>query len=557
MIRLLLFGLVLTACVKRPVEPGEPSTGSETHWLQSCDADGPECACVCGVCTVVCQADDICARGDVAARCAAPESAALDALCGEAPATSGLCVAECEGDDACGDGLMCREGACVASAPNEVSDTFEVPGRPRVDYLFVVDDSGSMCEEQAALALAFERVAAMLWSAHDFRVAVVSTDGRTPDYAHGAFLRRPAEPVPALNCNGPDGDPVAPDTADCAELIDAGGLPTILTRAAARSADELAHQFRCLATLGTNGDGFEKGLESMRRALSCDGPNRSHFASCCDENMYRPEGCEAPEFLRPDADLVVVFLSDEDDCSDTPSDEIDRSDNSNCEWDRQKLVPVTDYADFLDALKPAPRRQIGVAPIVGRQLVTSGGDLARFEPGVPSDACDEDDFDVDACCPDGRCKGRVRPSCSSGAGDAFAGHRYIELATRYLGCDPESGCSVCTDDLSDPLTAAMQDYVFVLPNWCLAQRPACAVSDAGSLRACEGAEADDDANLLLSVDVWCEGVRCEAPIERRTLARDAWRLVPDPSCASGARLALVDAYPRGTTAHARYRATLD
>lgn len=557
MIRLLLMGIVLTACVKRPVEPGEPSTGSETHWLQSCEADGPDCSCVCGVCTAVCDGDDACERADVEARCAAPRSPELDALCGVAPAGEGLCVAACEGDGSCGDGLACREGVCVAVEAADVSDLFEVPGRPRVDYLFVVDDSGSMCEEQAALSRAFQRVAEMLWTDHDFRLAVVSTDGQGASYPHGAFLRRPAEPVPSLNCRDENGDAAVPDTEDCAELVAGDLLPTILTREAADSADLLARQFRCLVTLGTGGDGFEKGLESMRQALSCDGPNSDLFAGCCDGGQYRPEACAAPEFLRPDADLVVVFLTDEDDCSDGPDAPVSRAENSNCEWQRDALVPVAEYAGFLDALKPAPRRQIGVAPIVGRRLYTGDGDVVHFEPGVASEACQAADLDVDACCPDGLCSGTIQPSCSSDAGFAFAGHRYIELAAGYPGCDPESGCSVCTDDLAEPLLSAMQDYVFVRPAYCLERRPVCAVVDGAAVRACEGDEADDPANLLLRVEVWCEGVRCETPVERRALAADEWRLVDDPGCAAGVRLAVVDPYPRGTTVQARYRATVD
>src|SRR5262249_31449914 len=58
----------------------------------------------------------------------------------------------------------------------------------------------------------------------------------------------------------------------------------------------LAQAFSCIAELGDQGCGFEAQLESMKRAL--DG-SRSENAG----------------FLRPEAFLAVVILTDEDDCS--------------------------------------------------------------------------------------------------------------------------------------------------------------------------------------------------------------------------------------------------
>jgi hypothetical protein len=62
-------------------------------------------------------------------------------------------------------------------------------------------------------------------------------------------------------------------------------------------ADTPASTFSCLAELGTNGCGFEQQLEALRKALDVS---------------------ETPEndgFVREDALLVVVLVTDEDDCS--------------------------------------------------------------------------------------------------------------------------------------------------------------------------------------------------------------------------------------------------
>ena len=551
----LLLLLVLGGCKKSPVEPIDPQTGSETHWLQSCAADQPDCACVCGVCTAVCDDADACTRGKVSGRCVAAGSKAAEAMCGVAPTPRGLCAAGCAADVDCGDGLACAEGVCVEPAPPEpveVGDVFEVPDTPRVDYLFVIDNSGSMCDEQRTLAQGFDAIAASLLDGNDFRVAVVSTDGSDD----GGFLRRPAPPTPSINCADERGEPAAPDTADCLPLIESDELPAVLRPDAAPDEATLSRQFRCLATLGTEGDGFEAGLEAMRRALSCEGPNAERFGACCGpDGVYDATLCDDPAFLRPDADLAVVFLTDEDDCSQP----ISRSENDNCEWDRAELPPVDAYAAFLDTLKPDPRRQIGVTAIVGPELRTASGAVVRFDRGMPEPGCDarDDDFDLDRCCADGRCVGRVAAACESDLGNAFTGHRYLDLASRYQGCGPAGGCSICAGDLAAVVSDAVEGYSFVRDDRCLEDRPLCAVTEGEAVRPCETPEeAADPTNLVARVEVWCEGPRCEAPFPRRALAPEAWSLAEDPTCDSGVRLDTEQDWPRGTRLHVRYRTTL-
>lgn len=60
----------------------------------------------------------------------------------------------------------------------------------------------------------------------------------------------------------------------------------------------LKEAFQCIGLLGTEGCGFEQGLESMRRALETVGPVQQNAG-----------------FLRDDANLAIIFLTDEDDCS--------------------------------------------------------------------------------------------------------------------------------------------------------------------------------------------------------------------------------------------------
>ncbi len=549
--------VLLVGCNKNPVEPVSPSTGSETHWLEACD-EACGHACVCGVCTAPCEADDACLVGEVDSVCALGGTPAGEALCGATPGGGGVCARVCRADADCG-ALVCREGVCVAPPPPaEVEPVtrraaFDGPAPLKMDYLFVIDDSGSMCEEQAALVAGFEQVAQALWDGPDFRVAVVSTDMVARG---GAFLAEPAEAVPSLSCLDADGEPATPDTVDCPELVEGARLPRVLRPGTARDVGDLARQFRCSATLGTNGDGFEKGLEAMRQALSCDGPNRSFFGSCCDA----PETCDDAEFLRPDADLLVVFLSDEDDCSDDPDAPISRSENSNCEWDRDTLVPVDAYAAFLEGLKPQARQHIRVAAMVGPPALNGDGEVVHYERGRPEDPrCDPESGEYDPaateCCPGGACLGPIQPSCSSEQGETFAGHRYRELASRFGGCAPGRGCNLCTDDLAMVVADAVKQNGLEEQPLCLDGTPACVVFEGDGARGCVGAELEDPANLAMRVEVECAGPRCEAALARRALANDEWALQSDARCASGPRLVITGQLPRGTRIEVVYRTT--
>lgn len=355
-------------------------------------------------------------------------------------------------------------GAACEPLPTEVEQRFVLPAIRKVDFLFMIDNSGSMCEEQAKLTANFEVLARRLVDAGDptdFRIAVTNTDLRTAT-SRGRFQDRPA--VDSVNCAG--GLALAP--GECDDLIDADGRwffgGILMPGVGGTNPEDLEHRFRCLAQLGTNGDGFEKGLEAMRLALSCDGPNRSAFAACCVDEMNAvgevvkstydpscaPPPAQTPEFLRPDAALVIVNLSDEVDCSDPasnpkashraickygPSDGadadslpdgfqdptlcpendaaacylrecgdlaaeacysarcvIDRGDNNNCGWYPEALTPVQDYVDFLKGLKADPARQIIVASIVGNRAFLDDPETSTIyevqnRPGRPTEAC--------------------------------------------------------------------------------------------------------------------------------------------------------------------------
>ena len=61
--------------------------------------------------------------------------------------------------------------------------------------------------------------------------------------------------------------------------------------------------FSCIAALGETGCGFEHQFAAILRALGADGQRAP---------------AENQGFLRPDAYLAIVMLTNEDDCSETP-----------------------------------------------------------------------------------------------------------------------------------------------------------------------------------------------------------------------------------------------
>ena len=155
-----------------------------------------------------------------------------------------------------------------------------------VDVLFVVDNSNSMEEEQANLAKNFPRFIQKLEQAKlDYRIGVVSTDLGAGSYSiptcgagDGGKLR--TKPSPYL-----PGCPMPKDPW----IESKGGVSNV-------PGGDVTAAFSCMARIGVGGCGFEQTLESAHRALD-------------------PKLNVNPGFLRPDAALVVVVITDEDDCS--------------------------------------------------------------------------------------------------------------------------------------------------------------------------------------------------------------------------------------------------
>jgi hypothetical protein len=164
------------------------------------------------------------------------------------------------------------------------------PGaRRQVDILFLVDNSPSMQEEQANLARNFpamiDELKGLPGGLPDLHIAIASSD-------------LGAGPTAVGSCTRPGGDRgIFQTKAGCG--LEAGARFMVSRNGGANNnfTGEISQVFQCLAQLGAQGCGFEHQLQATRVAL---------YETITPENRG---------FLRPDAVLVVVLLSDEDDCS--------------------------------------------------------------------------------------------------------------------------------------------------------------------------------------------------------------------------------------------------
>ncbi|MBN1774283.1 MAG: hypothetical protein JXB32_23690 [Deltaproteobacteria bacterium] len=340
-------------------------------------------------------------------------------------------------------GLACHSGgARSAGAGDDNVAAVRATGRTRVDLLFVIDNSGSMAQEQEAASRYFGRLLRALVDppdddgdgrpdavpVEDLHVGVVSTDlgtmgltvstCRIPDGGDdGCLLHAPSGTVP-----------------DCATEY-----PTFLARDPLNATDylpeRLAADFACLATLGTNGCGFEQPLEAMRRAAAeHQGPGR------CNEG-----------FLRDDSVLALVVITDENDCSVAPDHpeifDQDRTDMGHlglrCFLHPEVARPVEWFRDRLLALRPRAAESVVLAELVGVPPDTvCEGDGARLAECLGLARMQET---VDLLTPT-----QLVPSCNTSMGLALPPVRIVELARlwREAGGGTYVG-SICRTDWTD------------------------------------------------------------------------------------------------------------
>jgi hypothetical protein len=173
------------------------------------------------------------------------------------------------------------------------------PINRNIDILFMIDDSSSMSAMQTKLQAqlpTFMNVLQGLPMVPSLHIAVVSSDMGAPSDQQ-ASIGCSATGDSGVFFSQPEGICTATGLATGATFIsDADNLPNF--------GGDIAQVFQCIALLGQSGCGFEHQLASIDRALGADGRG--------------PPPAASAGFLRPEAYLGIVLLTNEDDCSAPP-----------------------------------------------------------------------------------------------------------------------------------------------------------------------------------------------------------------------------------------------
>ncbi|MBI5508685.1 MAG: hypothetical protein HY903_08020 [Deltaproteobacteria bacterium] len=243
------------------------------------------------------------------------------------------------------------------------------------DILFVIDNSGSMQEEQDNVIrntrLFIDELAL---SENAYRVGIVTTDAIDEKHPgeDGGRLRMVRANQTRLNNAGCG---IGPDTSPLPYLV----RPNLDDPQADAKRCRLVQDFTAtVQSLGTGGSGRESGMLSARKALD------SRLATIAAHNAG---------FLRDGADLALIFLSDEEDCAfedygtgDWP--------NAQCYEDTAHAIPPASLLDFFANLKSVDSgvRKVRAALIAGGiKSGESGSDFTPrgcvLEPAGPSAAC--------------------------------------------------------------------------------------------------------------------------------------------------------------------------
>jgi len=383
--------------------------------------------------------------------------------------------------------LLCLTAACnehplkiveLSRTSERVIDVDIAPLR-NVDILFVIDNSGSMAAEQANLAANLAPMIALLERedvSADYRIAVTTTDvadgacsATGPEDGHfiATSCRSRLEQFQTLPGFVPAEDARQSACMDlCPEsLTDLRLLPTstnaqsepaphpwienILGTTNLPEGVSTEQAFACMGPQGVDGCGVEAPLRAMQRALTRAGAHT--------EDEFG--------FLRDDAILLVVFVTDEADCSAQggfPSELVADGSSTGC-WDAgvqcstlddgtldcvsanldvdgnvvdgadAVLRPVEEYVAFLEAIADHKREQGLSDPAV---MVSVVAGVPTGYPDAPivydQQTPFAEEFGIDA-------------GCQSAVGDAVPPVRLLEVAEAFAPAQGSNVTSVCAE----------------------------------------------------------------------------------------------------------------
>lgn len=360
-------------------------------------------------------------------------------------------VAGCSGDDvALGDGGPRMDGSSGDGGRSDAGIRRDA-GPPcvvalPVDILWVIDNSDSMAEEQANLTANFGVLTDVLTNPPD-----TNRDGM-PDYPAVDDIRMAvvttdlgvAPVTGVIGCEDPDGDDGVMVSASRATDVGCAGHtigpPPWLSYVAPADPAAFSAEFACIGRLGTNGCGLERQLEAALRALT-------DKAAAGQPN----EG-----FIRPDSLVVVIWVTDEEDCSASDTAIYDPSPAARTMYGSYG----TRCANHPELMQPVSRYIMGLRNLVFER---PGGIVVAAITGVPSElTANPLAIDYDALLADSRMQytpdpmdpNQLTPACQlGGAGKAIPARRIVSVVKDFADTGQGLVQSICQVDFRPSLEA--------------------------------------------------------------------------------------------------------
>ena len=365
---------------------------------------------------------------------------------------------------------------------NGVSIRVPVTNVDKVDLLFMIDNSGSMEEEQDSLRRKIPRLVTTLASGitsdgrmfpavNDLRVGIVSSDmgaGGNINSCAGPFL-------------GDDGvlNRAAGGVAGCVD-IGAGAPPFLGFRDGSGDAASFGAQVACIANLGTQGCGFEQQLDPVLKSVTPAGGTFADGSPVLFHDGTRGHGDGANEgFLRDDSLLAIIMLTDEDDCSAVEPEELFNTDSTVLQEQHANLRcsrfgdpsqgvihPFQRYVDGLLAVRPPERLVFGAIIGIPEDLVDDAA--AGNWDVLVGDESVRDPRMIEVPDP-AQMNTQLTPTCSvPGRGVAYPGLRIARVARDLEAADASAVVqSICQDDYGPALDAIIDKIAIALNATCL------------------------------------------------------------------------------------------
>jgi len=338
-----------------------------------------------------------------------------------------------------------------------VNDSINLTPRNKVDLLFMIDDSLSMITKQTELRNRlpglFQQISdlATMGAPASFHIGVVDSD-------MGAGLN-------TANCKaGGDGGRLrtaasdastTPPPANCAGFALSADAPYIDYDSGSGTSNTgtlgVSDALSCLASVGDMGCGFEAPLEAVYQALTSPSLN--------------------PGFLRDDALLVVVLLTDEDDCSAPPDTALfENTPAAMATYGVLHSFRCTQFGITCDgkALDGSAVSTTSCTPVVGGPLYDVSRYQALFAAGglkqsasdvlLVSIAAPPTPFSVDVSSP---CADQVsvgscpilEHSCTGSSNPMFFGDPAVRLHTVMSSTVNSVEASICDPDYSNAISS--------------------------------------------------------------------------------------------------------